>query len=71
MWQKCADQLAPENNIQMDDDVKQLQYILWEKIASLGDNVTKLSFGEEISPEMFATSLAELKKMVRPITENC
>lgn len=51
----------------MNEDVEQLRNILCEKIASLERAEAKLSFCEGISPEMFATSLAELKELVRAI----
>lgn len=69
MWRNCANQLTT-NNDPINDDVEKLQQILCEKIASLERVEEKLSFGEEISPEMFAVSLAELKKLVRIIRKH-
>lgn len=62
-WQDCVERLAPSSD-QMNEDVKQLQNILCEKIVTLERIEAKLSFGEGITPEMFATSLAELKTLV-------
>lgn len=66
MWRNCAEQLKL-NNGRNNDDVKQLQLIVCDKIAALERTVAKLSFGEEISPEMFATTLAELKELVSAV----
>lgn len=66
MWRDCVNQLVP-NIDRMNEDVEQLRNILCEKIASLERAEAKLSFCEGISPEMFATSLAELKELVRAI----
>lgn len=63
IWRDCLNQTAF-----MDDDAGQLKTILCKKIASLEqDRRTKLTFDEGISPETYAKSLAELKKMVRSI----
>lgn len=66
MWRECVMQLVT-NTDRMNEDVDQLRNILCEKIASLERAEAKLSFGEGITPEMFATSLAELKELVRAI----
>lgn len=66
MWRECANQLAPNRDPES-EDVQQLQRILCEKIASLERVETKSPIDEEITSESFATSLAELKKMVRAI----
>lgn len=66
MWRECANQLAP-NADAMNEDVNHLRNILCAKIASLERAEAKLSFGEDISPEMFAASLAELKRLVSSV----
>lgn len=66
MWRECVNELAP-NTDAMNEDVIQLRNIVCAKIASLERAEAKLSFGEDISPEMFATSLAELKRLVSSV----